>query len=87
MAVAWDPITLDEARGFVTAYRVYYAAENGGGRTKQATESVSVTEGTATIIGGLNIVFGYSVTMSAETRAGRGIMSGPVIAEGECMDC
>ena len=83
MIVAWDPITLEEARGFVTAYKIYYAAQKDAGRRKRATESVSITEGTTTIIGGLDIVFGYSVTISAETRAGRGVMSGPVIAEGE----
>ena len=76
--VSWTPLTLIEARGFITGYVVSYST--GSGRRQQA-DDVSIDASSATITE-LDPGTGYSVTVAGRTSAGVGPASEPMHAEG-----
>ena len=68
MNVSWEPLTLVQARGFISNYTVSY---------KPTTDGLIKTETTlndesSVVIGGLDPYEAYSVQVWANTAAGRG---------------
>ena len=80
MAISWDLVSLEEARGFVINHVIDYDAQTDNSRRKRASLRVNVSDGASAVIGGLDVAVEYSVTVSAETVAGVGVTSEPVIA-------
>ena len=77
MIVSWIPLTLSEARGFITSYTVFYSPQVS--RTKQQ-ESLTMQKTdngdvNRTIIDGLDPNTAYEVQMSANTKTGTSILS------------
>ena len=80
--ISWVKLTLDEARGFVTLYTIRY--DSVGSRNKRAVKiEVAGPESSYKVIGGVGITESYSVTVSASTSAGEGIIGTPVIVSGK----
>ncbi len=81
--VSWKPLTLSEARGFITFYIIeYYPSLN---KKRQAPSdimrvNVSADLSSATI-DGLDEDLNYFVRVSASTSAGGGVVSSPHVAE------
>ena len=89
MLVSWTPLTLSEARGFVTFYTVAYTPVLNSRRRQVSQDtmymSVSADSSSVTIVG-LDGSLAYSVPVSAGTRAGQGVQSTAQVAgitEGE----
>ena len=77
MVVSWIPLTLSEARGFITSYTVFYSPQVSRTKrqephTMQKTVSGDVNR---TIIDGLDSNTAYDVQMSANTIAGASVLS------------
>ena len=74
MVVSWIPLTLSEARGFITSYTVFYSPQVN--KTKQQ-ESNTIVSGdvSQTTIAGLDPNTAYDVQMSANTTAGASVLS------------
>ena len=85
MLVSWTPLTLSEARGFVTFYTVAYTLVLNSRRRQVSQDTmymnVSADSSSVTIVG-LDDSLAYSVQMSAGTRAGQGVQSTAEVAEG-----
>ena len=84
MTVSWRPLTLAEARGFVSHYTVSYSpAPQTAGRKRQAamTEIVEGMDSSMVIIDGLDPDTAYQVQVSASTGAGVGAVSEPVVGD------
>ena len=78
MMVSWRPLTLAEARGFVSHYTVTYSSQIiSGGRKRQAamTELVPGMDTNVTSIDGLDPDTVYNVHVSATTGGGDGVIS------------
>ena len=80
MVVSWIPLTLSEARGFITSYTVFYSPQVS--RTKQQ-ESLTMQKTVngdinRTTIHGLDPNTAYDVQMSANTKAGASALSGVI---------
>ena len=78
MVVTWRPLTLAEARGFVSHYTVTYSPQIiSGGRKRQAamTEVVAGMGSSAVTIDGLDPGTVYNVHVSATTGGGNGVIS------------
>ena len=90
MAVSWRPLTLSEARGFVTFYSIAYAPTSNSRRQQAPQDMMRVNasaDSSNVTIMGLDRDLGYSVTVSASTIAGIGPQSDAVmVAEGGKMD-
>ena len=94
MDVSWVPLTLEEARGFITGYTVTYTAEEDEERRRQlskrdhdgGSETVSEDQSSVTI-SGLDPDTQYSVSVAAETAVGRGVVSVPVTAPSKLSLC
>ena len=89
MLVSWTPLTLSEARGFVTFYTVAYTPVLNSRRRQVSQDTmymnVSADSSSVTIVG-LDGSLAYSVQVSAGTRAGQGVQSTAQVAgiiEGE----
>ena len=77
MVVFWTPLTLSEARGFITSYTVFYSPQVSRRKrqepnTMQKTFSGDVNRAT---IDGLDPNTAYDVQMSANTKAGASPLS------------
>ena len=78
MVVSWQPLTLAEARGFVSHYTVTYSPQIiSGGRKRQAAmmEIVQGMDANMTNIDGLDPGTVYNVHVSATTGGGNGVIS------------
>ena len=82
--VSWIPLTLSEARGFITSYTVFYSLQVSR-RKRQEPNIMQKTDNgdvNRTIIDGLDPNTGYDVQMSANTKAGASsfseVISAPV---------
>ena len=76
--VSWRPLTLAEARGFVSHYTVTYSPQIiSGGRKRQVAmmEVVSGMDTNMTSIDGLDPDTVYNVQVSATTGGGDGVIS------------
>ena len=82
--VSWTPLTLSEARGFVTFYTVAYTPVLNSRRRQLSQDTmymnVSADSSSITIVG-LYGSLAYSVQVSAGTRAGQGTLSQAYEAE------
>lgn len=77
MQVAWIPLSLEEARGFITLYVVTYSSDSQ--RKKRATHTVNVPGDQVSVtIPDLDSNTRYSVSVAATTAAGMGDSSTPV---------
>lgn len=82
MNVTWTKLTLEEARGLITAYTVTYETV-GSRRRKEVMEEVSEPENSYKVVGGLGFTTSYSVMVSASTTAGQGISSSAITVQGK----
>ena len=83
MVVSWRPLTLAEARGFVSHYTVTYSPQIiSGGRKRQAAMTMVVPgmDSNSTTITDLDPNTVYEVQVSASTGAGDGNFSEPIQA-------
>ena len=85
MLVSWTPLTLSEARGFMTFYTVAYTPVLNSRRRQVSQDTmyinVSADSSSVTIVG-LDGSLAYSVQVSAGTRAGQGVQSIAVLLAG-----
>ena len=74
MVVSWTPLTLSEARGFITSYTVFYLhrGKRQEPHTMQKAVSGNVNQ---TTIQDLDPNTAYDVQMSANTKAGASALS------------
>ena len=79
--VSWEPLTPEEARGFVTSYTIAYTKE-GELRKRQMSEKIVPGTQNSTIIEGLDPNQDYSVSVQASTKAGVGKISEPTSTKG-----
>ncbi len=82
MNVTWEKLTLEEARGFITGYKITYDLLEAR-RRRDVTVEVVDPENSFKIITGLGFTESYSVTVSASTAAGDGINSVTVLSHGK----
>ena len=84
LAVSWTPLTLSEARGFVTFYTIAYTPILNSRRRQVSQDTmysnVSANSSSVTIVG-LDGSLTYSVQVSAGTSAGQGVLSTAMVAE------
>ena len=84
MLVSWTPLTLSEARGFVTFYTIAYTPILSSRRRQVSQDTMyrnaSADSASITIVG-LDGSVAYSVQVSAGTRAGQGVQSTASVAE------
>ena len=76
MVVSWIPLTLSEARGFITSYTVFYSPQVS--RTKQEPNTMQKTvsgDVNQTTIDDLDPNTAYDVQMSANTNGGVSALS------------
>ena len=81
MSVSWDPLTPEQAWGFVTSYTIAYAKESGSQKRQILEKTVPGTEN-STVIEGLDPNQDYSVSIRADTKAGGGKVSEPTSSKG-----
>lgn len=81
--MSWSPLTLEEAHGFVIAYIVTYNVFEEKRRRDTNTLSVEADE-TMVTIGGLRPEKVYSITVAAQTAAGIGVASEPLLVPSKC---
>ena len=82
MDVSWRPLTLSEARGFVTFYSIAYTPTPNSRRRQASQDTMYVNasaDSSSVTIQGLDGDLAYSVTVAAATTAGIGIQSTPVV--------
>ena len=76
MDVSWRPLTLSEARGFVTFYSIAYTPTPNSRRRQSQTMFMNASADSSSVtVVGLDGDLAYSVTVSASTRAGMGPQS------------
>ena len=83
MVVSWTPLTLSEARGFISSYTVFYSPQVSKRKrqepnTMQKTVSGDVNQ---TTIDGLDPNTAFYVQMSANTKAGASTLSPSALSE------
>ena len=84
MDVSWRPLTLSEARGFVTFYSIAYTPTPNSRRRQASQDTMYVNasaDSSSVTIQGLDGDLAYSVTVAAATRAGIGVESNGIIAK------
>ena len=82
MVVSWIPLTLSEARGFITSYTVFYSPQVS--TTKQESNTMQKTvsgDVNRTTIHDLDPNTAYDVQMSANTKAGASTLSPSALSE------
>ena len=72
MVVSWTPLTLSEARGFITSYTVFYSPQVSATKRQELNTMQKTVSGdiNRTTIHGLDLKTAYDVQMSANTKAG-----------------
>ena len=78
MLVSWTPLTLSEARGFITNYTVFYSPQVNRTNQQEPNEIMQKTirgDVNRTTIDGLDPNAAYDVQMSANTKAGASALS------------
>ena len=85
MDVSWRQLTLSEARGFVTFYRIAYTPTRR--QASQDTMYVNASADSSNVtISGLNGELEYSVIVFAGNKAGAGKQSDVVIVQASTME-
>ena len=77
MVVSWIPLTLSEARGFITSYTVFYSPQVSKRKRQEPNTMQNIVSGEVnhTTIDGLDPNTAYDVQMSANTKAGTSTLS------------
>ena len=77
MVVSWIPLTLSEARGFITSYTVFYSPQVSRRKRQEPNIIQKNVSGdvSQTTIDGLDPNTAYDVQMSANTKAGASYLS------------
>ena len=77
MVVTWIPLTLSEARGFITNYTVFYSPQVSRRKRQELNTMQKAVSGDVnrTTIDGLDPNTAYDVQMSANTKAGASALS------------
>ena len=81
ISVSWEPLTPEQAWGFVTSYTISYSKE-GESQKRQTSEKTVPGTKNSTIIEGLDPNQDYSVSVRADTKAGAGKVSEPASTKG-----
>ena len=83
MVVTWIPLTLPEARGFITSYTVFYSPQVSRGKRQEHHTMQKAVSGNVnqTTINGLDPNTAYDVQMSANTTAGASALSEVISAQ------
>ena len=84
MDVSWRPLTLSEARGFVTFYSIAYTPTPNSRRRQASQDTMYVNasaDSSSVTIQGLDGDLAYSVTVAAATTAGIGVESDAVVVD------
>ena len=85
MLVSWTPLTLSEARGFVTHYTIAYTPVINS-RRRQVSQDTTYQNVSADLsnetISRLDGSLAYSIQVSAGTITGQGVQSAAIVAEG-----
>ena len=83
MVVSWIPLTLSEARGFITSYTVFYSPQVNRRKRQEPNTMQKTVSGDVnrTIIDGLDPNTAYDVQMSANTKAGASALSPTALSE------
>ena len=81
ISVSWDPLTPEQAWGFVTNYTISYTKE-GEPQKRQTSEKTVPGTDNSTVIEGLDPNQDYSVSVRGDTKAGVGKMSEPASTKG-----
>ena len=82
LRISWDPLTPEQARGFITNYTVSYRKKSEESRKRQILEKIVHSNENSTIIEDLDPNQEYSVSVRADTVAGSGKLSEPVSIQG-----
>ena len=82
MVVSWIPLTLSEARGFITTYIVFYSPQVSRTKQQEPNTMQKTISGDVnrTTIDGLDPNIAYDVQMSANTKAGASALSEMILA-------
>jgi len=78
MVVTWTPLSLPEARGFVSHYTVAYSPLTTGKRRQEVSTTfrfISGMNASSAMVNGLEPETGYYVKVSGTTGAGEGVFS------------
>ena len=81
MLVHWEMLTLEQARGFITQYTVFYEVVGGNKGALPITMNETVLGDDNKVIGELESKLAYLVYVSASTSVGMGNLSDPVLLE------
>ena len=82
MNVTWVKLTLEEARGFTTAYVLTYETLDSR-RRNEVIEEIIQPEDSNKVVGGLGFATSYLIRVSASTIAGQGISSPAITVHGK----
>ena len=75
MIVAWENLTLAEARGWITNYTVHYWDVGKENRSTARSNSTTTSDEFSLTINGLDIFRTYNIVVTANTSAGVGMDS------------
>ena len=83
MVVSWIPLTLSEARGFITSYTVFYSPQVSKRKQQEPNTMQKTVSGdiNRTTIHDLDPNTAYDVQMSANTKAGASALSKNALSE------
>ena len=87
MVVSWIPLTLSEARGFITSYTVFYSTQVSRRKRQEPNTLQNAVSGDVnrTTIHDLDPNAAYDVQMSVNTKAGASalseVISAPVFSD------
>ena len=81
ISVSWDPLTPEQAWGFVTSYTISYTKE-GEPQKRQTSEKTVPGSESSTVIEDLDPNQDYSVSVRGDTKAGAGKVSEPASTKG-----
>ena len=79
LEVSWVPLTLEQARGFITSYVISYSSDTSRRKRQDGRETVAGDQSSVTLAG-LDSDLKYSVSVAAVTAAGEGVASEPISA-------
>ena len=82
MLVHWEMLILEQARGFITHYTVFYEVVGGNeGALPITMNETALGDDNSKVIGELESKLAYLVYVSASTSVGMGNLSDPVLLE------
>ena len=85
MMLSWTPLSISEARGFITHYTVAYFPQQSSSKRQEPNtiyKNVSGSDSNQATINGLEASIDYGVQVSASINAGSGDFSPVTLARG-----